>query len=340
MTGVAQRDPSPARICVAGAGAIGLVLAARLAMAGNAVTVVARGSTLAALRAEGIVLGDREGSRLVPVLAASKPEWQPQDVVILAAKAQDLPAIAALARPAIGPATMVVPAVNGIPWWYFEGTGGADDGRVIEAVDPGGRLQALLPAAQLVGTATYITSERTAPNAALTFNPLRMTVGPVTPAARSGAARVAGLLQSAGIATQLVDDIRTAVWAKVIRNLSTNPLSVVAGATLREIFADPLLAPLARATIEEARAVAAAYGATVSMDADEVVKLGDVRTSMLQDYERGRPLELAAIGDAVVELARHKGMGMAHTCDILALARFRMAKAQALAGNPPPLPQP
>ncbi len=332
MSTPALPQAAPARICVAGAGAIGIVIAARLALAGHDVTVLARGGTLAAIRAHGLELTDRTGVHRVAVRAMDHLTG-PQDVVFLSSKAPDLAPLARLVQPAIGGDTLIVPTVNGIPWWYFEGLGGPDDGRAVEAVDPGGALKRLLPAGQLVGAVTYITSERTAPHAARTHNPLRMVVGAVTPAAQTGATRIAALLEAAGIATERADDIRAAVWAKAINNLCTNPLSVVTGATLREIFGDPTLASVAHATANEARAVAAAYGATVSIDPNEIVKLGDVRTSMLQDYESGRPLELAAIGDAVLELARHKGLGMARTGDILALARFKMLKARAA---PPP----
>ncbi|WP_238120705.1 MULTISPECIES: ketopantoate reductase family protein [unclassified Xanthobacter] len=336
MSTPAALQAAPARICVAGAGAIGIVIAARLALAGHDVTVLARGGTLAAIRAHGLELTDRTGVHRVAVRAVDHltgPQVGPQDVVFLSSKAQDLAPLATLVQPAIGRDTLIVPTVNGIPWWYFEGHGGPDDGRAVEAVDPGGALKRLLPAAQLVGAVTYITSERTAPHAARTHNPLRMVVGTVTPAAHTGTARIAAVLEAAGITTERTDDIRAAVWAKAINNLCTNPLSVVTGATLREIFGDPTLAGVAQATADEARAVAAAYGATVTLDPGEIVKLGDVRTSMLQDYESGRPLELAAIGDAVLELARHKGLCMVRTGDILALARFKMRKARAA---PPP----
>jgi len=326
--------PHPAHaagpVCIAGAGAIGLTLAARLAQAGEAVNVLARGQTLAALRAEGVILADRDGTHHATVTASDRPDFGVQHTLFLCAKAHDLVGLAETVAPMIGPQTRIVPVVNGIPWWYFQDHATSPPALAfLRAIDPDGRLSAALPRAQIVGAVTYITAERTAPSRAVTRNPLRMIVGATGRQSPAAAADVAQMLTRAGVATEVSPHLRTSLWVKVINNLATNPLSVVTGATLREIFSDPALAGITRHVVDEALAVAGAYEGAIDITPDALMAhgatLGDVRTSMLQDFDCGRPLELPAIGDAVVELGAHKGIPMPHTRSILDLARYRAA---------------
>lgn len=321
---------SPRQVCIAGAGAIGLTLAARLAMAGEAVSVLARGATLQAIQTSGLTLTDREGSHTVSPEVSARADFGPQDVVFLCAKSHDLGALAAQVRPLIAPHTRIVPVVNGIPWWYFAGEPSAPPTGFMQAVDPDGQLSSLLPHGQIVGSVTYITAERSAPNRTSTQNPLRMIVGAIGGAPGAGAADVAAMLNRAGVNTELSARLRTPLWVKVVNNLASNPLSVVTGATLKEIFGDPTLACVTRQVLDEALAVADAYGAEIDLPPEAFMahgaSMGEVRTSMLQDFDSGRPLELAAIGDAVVELATHKGLGMPRTRSILDLARFKASK--------------
>lgn len=323
------------RVCIAGAGAVGLALAARLALAGEQVSVLARGATLDAIRREGLSLSDLDGTHQAWPQAGDRSEFGVQDAVFLCAKSHDLGALAESVAPLIGPATRIVPVVNGIPWWYFQGTLGAIPAGFRDAVDPGGRLAALLPPGQIVASVTYITAERSAPNRTISRNPLRMIVGAIDQRSGRAAADVAAMLNRAGIATELSPRVRTPLWTKVVNNLASNPLSVVTGATLREIFSDPALCAITRALLAEALAAAEAYGAQIAQPPEAFMasgaRMGDVRTSMLQDYDTGRPLELAAIGDAVVALAAHKGIAMPRTRDILDLARFKVRKTTATA---------
>ncbi len=323
-------DPARPRLCIAGVGAIGTTLAARLAAAGHDVAVIARGATLEAIRAEGLVLEDRDGVHRVRVGAGDAEAIGVRDIVFVCAKAQDQWALTGATLATIGPDTTVVPIVNGIPWWYFEGEPGRHAGRAVESVDPGGRLKAVMPLDRTIGAVTYVTAERTGPGAARSTNPLRMVIGAIDHRPSERAETVARVLRSAGIATEVSPRIRDPLWTKVIGNITSNPLSVLTGATLREIYTDPTLGLVARQLLEEALVTAAAHGARMELDPDAFLAMGagmgDIRTSMLQDYEHGRPLELAAIGDAVAELAELKGLAMPRTRTILDLVRFKAAK--------------
>lgn len=322
-------DPSW-RVGIAGAGAIGTTLAARLALAGHAVGVLARGRTLDAIRENGLRLTDLDGAHAVRVEAGGPGELGEQDVVFLCAKAQDLAPLAASSRGMIGPDTLIVPIVNGIPWWYFEGVGGRNGGRIVQAVDPDGRLKALLPLDRVVGAVAFITAERRAPGVAHTANPLRMIIGEITHQRSPRAERLGALLNGCGIATQVSDRLRDPLWTKIIANLTSNPLSVVAGATLRDIYGAPDLSHIARQLLDEALLTAAAHGARVELDPAAFLAMGAamgaVKTSMLQDFEKGLPLELSSISDAVIELAELHGLSMPLTKTIASLARFKSAQ--------------
>lgn len=325
------------RLCIAGAGAIGTTLATRLALAGHDVSVVARGATRAAIEAEGLTLDDRGVLRHARVRVGEARDFGPQDAVLVCSKAPDHATLARAVLPAVGPRTLVVPVVNGIPWWYFEGVPGRHAGRAVETVDPGGRLKAEMPLDRVVGAVTYVTAERPRPGMARTTNPPRMIVGEIDHAVGDRIEAFAAALRSAGIVTEVSGRIRDPLWTKVIGNITSNPLSVLTGATLREIYTDPTLSHVARQLLEEALVTAAAHGARVELDPDAFLamgaSMGDIRTSMLQDYEAGSPLELAAIGDAVAELAELKGLAMPRTRTILDLVRFRAAKAQTRDGG-------
>ncbi|PWC39429.1 2-dehydropantoate 2-reductase [Azospirillum sp. TSO35-2] len=327
-------DPSW-RIGIAGAGAIGTTLAVRLALSGHAVGVLARGGTLDVIRRNGLRLTDLDGTHEVRVEAGGPGELGERDVVFLCAKAQDLAPLATAAGGMIGPDTLVVPIVNGIPWWYFEGVGGRNGGRTVQAVDPDGRLKALLPLDRVIGAVAFITAERLAPGVAHTANPLRMIIGEITHDRTARAERLGAALGRCGIATQVSDRLRDPLWTKVIANLTSNPLSVVAGATLRDIYGAAELSHIARQLLDEALLTAAAHGARVELDPAAFLAMGAgmgaVKTSMLQDFEKGLPLELSSICDAVIELAELHNLPMPLTKTIASLARFKSAQA---AGQP------
>ncbi|MEH3085717.1 MAG: 2-dehydropantoate 2-reductase [Xylophilus ampelinus] len=321
MTAPADR---PLRIAVAGAGAIGTVLAARLARAGHAVHVLARGDTLDAIRRRGLRLEDAAGTTETAVAAGERADFGPMDVVFLCVKSHQLPALAPSIAGLVAPETLVVPILNGVPFWYFHREGGRFEGRTVEAVDPGGALMRHLPPDQLIGAVTFITAECPAPGHAVARNPHLLMLGEpangISPRLRS----LCAVLDAAGVEARPIERIRDKLWTKIVANLTSNPLSVVTGATLEAIYGRADLLPTVRAVMLEAMLAAACHGARMTVDPIEFLELGramgPVRTSMLQDAERGRPLELAAIGDAVLELADLYRLPMPATRALLAQA--------------------
>jgi 2-dehydropantoate 2-reductase len=230
-------------------------------------------------------------------------------------------------RHLISHSTIIVPVINGIPWWYFDGSDGHWNGQRIKAVDPDGVLKHLLPSRQIVGVTTMMTVERTGPGSARTFNPLQMTLGELNDRASERLDLLASVLDRSGIAVSRASRIRDAIWTKVVRNLISNPVTAITGATLRENFGNAFLAGVSKQMIHEVLPVIAAYGANLEVDPDVILEsgrmLGDVKTSMLQDLERGNQLELASICDAVIELAQRKGIAMPVTEAISNLAHFK-----------------
>jgi 2-dehydropantoate 2-reductase len=225
--------------------------------------------------------------------------------------------------------------VNGIPWWYFEGELGRFHGRNVHAVDPDGRLKRLLPSDRIIGAVTYITAERPAPGLARTSNPLRMIIGEIDHRRSARVERLGTMLVDAGIATQISERLRDPLWTKIIANLTAGPLSVITGATLRDIYGDPALSQIVRQLLDEALLTAAVYGARVEFDPPSLLAMGAgmgaVRTSMLQDFEKGLPLELSSICEAVIELAELHGLPMRMTRNITILARFTSGRAEGAA---------
>lgn len=319
---------APLRIAVAGAGAIGCTLAATLAHGGQDVSLLARGATLAAVRRNGLLLQRADDTVQVQLPASDNgAELGVQDVVLICTKAQDLPGIVPSLAPLIGPDTCIVPLINGVPWWYFQCLPGRMAGRPVHAADPKGALLAALPSKQILGAVQFFAAERLAPGVAAAKKPLRVVLGELDHTESPRAARVVQAFNDAGIECRSSPRIRDPLWTKITANLTTNPLSVITGATLDVLYSDPRLLPIARKVMNECLALAAAYGARIDFDPpsfiEHAISLGPVRTSMLQDALAGRPLELAAIGDAVLELAELHQMSMPVTRDILALAHFR-----------------
>lgn len=321
------------RVGVAGAGAIGCTLAALLARAGVSVQVLARGETLRRMQAEGITL-HRQGQRLQAEVAASDDaahlvqQGGMPDVLFLCAKSQDVGTLLHAAQPMIGPRTVVVPLVNGVPFWYFQRLAGRWQGQAVQAVDPQGELLRQVSADQVLGAVTFITAERLGPAEVESNNPLLIVLGEIDHAPESERMeRIAALLERAGVQARRVPLLRDTLWTKMLANLTSNPLSVISGAPLDAIYSDERLLPIVREMLQEGLALAAAYGARIPFAPASFIAegaaMGPIRTSMLQDHLAGRPLELAAIGDAVLELARLQGMTMPVTQRVISLAHFR-----------------
>ncbi|WP_313055546.1 ketopantoate reductase family protein [Pseudomonas lopnurensis] len=318
---------TPPRVCIVGAGAIGCTLAARLAASGQPVSLLARGETLAAIRANGVRLHDLDGEHAVRVEASdSCADLGEQDLVFLCTKAPALADLLPTLGPLIGAQTVLVPVVNGVPWWYFHGETGRFANHRVKTVDPDGRLAGALDMGRLLGCVVFITAQVEAPGVVRSNNPHLIILGEPTNRLSQRLERVRALIEAAGIEARATERIRDQLWTKILANLTSNPLSVVTGATLEQLYGDPELKSLVGKILQEGLLTAAAYGARIGFDPQTFMELGAgmgaVRTSMLQDYEQGRPLELAAIGDAVVELAGYQGLSMPATRDILSLARF------------------
>ncbi|MGB1090869.1 MAG: ketopantoate reductase family protein [Oceanobacter sp.] len=326
------------QICIAGAGAIGCTLAARLASSneatsGTRVNVLARGQNLAAIQANGIALTDLDGDHHVKVNASDDAEaLGPQDLILVCTKAPALPAILSQIQPMLHESTIVIPVVNGIPWWYFQGLPGRFEGQRIQAIDPQGQLDELVPAKHLIGAVVFITATRSEPGKVQSNNPHLMIMGEINHQNSARLECIRKVIELAGIEARATDNIRDQIWTKVAANLTSNPLSVVSGATLEQIYSDPNLRPLVRDVLNETLATAASHGARIRFDPETIMEMGAgmgaVKTSMLQDYEAQAPLELANIGHAMIEMAERTGVPMPMTKHLLGLAQFLSQQQQ------------
>lgn len=327
---------NPPSIAIVGAGAVGSVIAYTLQNAGLAPKLVARGATLAAIRRDGLRVDRPQGGGVVQIEASDDPVGLgPQDLVIGTMKAQDWPAGLATLRPLVASQSAVLPVINGVPWWYFDGVGGALAGEPIAAVDPGGTLLAALPARQVIGAVVYVGATRVGPGHVNWTAGGKFAIGEAAGGNRPRTEAVAEILRRAGLETTLTNDIRGEIWAKLLGNAAANPLSVVARARIDEMMDDPGLARLTLAAMREVAAVAAAVGAPSAIPVEERYEmnrlLGAFRSSMLQDFEAGRALELGALVDAVVEIGGRLGVAAPLVDALGALAR----RAVVLRDRPP-----
>jgi 2-dehydropantoate 2-reductase len=280
------------RVCVVGAGAVGAVFGARIT---GPLSVLARGATLEALRRADWVLNGQAR----PVTASDDPAaLGEQDVVILTVKAHALPTLAPALAPLLGPDTVVVPALNGVPWWFF-----AD--RRIESVDPGGVVSAALDRARVVGCVVHLSAAVTAPGTAVLMAGNGLIIGEPHGGTSDRVTALADLL--GGFDVTVSHDVRRDVWYKLWGNMTVNPISALTGATADRILDDPLVNGFAQRVMLEAAAIGARIGCPIEQspsDRNAVTRrLGAFRTSMLQDAEAGRPIELDAMLTAVREIA-------------------------------------
>ncbi len=294
-------------LCVFGAGAIGGLLAARLEQAGMPVAIVARGPHRAAIAAEGLRLraaGETIATR--PLVVDDPASLGPQDYLFITLKAHSLePALGQLA-PLIGPETTIVAGVNGIPWWYTHGLVGPFEGREVRSVDPAGALRRALPPAQVLGCIVYPAAEIVEPGVVEHTYGDRFSLGEPDGSRSERAARLSGMLVAAGLKAPIRPRIRDEIWVKLWGNLAFNPLSVLTNATLDRLIGDPGTRDTVRAMMLEGKAVAEALGIRFAISIEKRIEgaaeVGHHKTSMLQDLERGRPLEIDALLGAVVEL--------------------------------------
>lgn len=314
------------RVCVVGAGAIGGLVAARLALAGADVRVVARGAQLEAIRARGLSLTDASGTRTVRVEASADPaSLGPQDVVVTGLKAMQLPAAAEGVARLLGPDGVLVPALNGIPWWHGHGDAAPAIAGPLEAVDPGGVLWRTLPPERVVGCVVYLAASVPAPGEVLHSAENRLVLGEPDGRNTPRLAAVAGAFAAAGFEVRTTGRIRDALWTKLLGNASFNPLSCLTLATVDRMMADPGVKAAGVAIMRELTAAAEAVGVRIEVDIPTRLsaahRLGAFKTSMLQDLEAGRPLEIDAILGAPIAIARRAGVPVPMTEAVEAMTR-------------------
>ncbi|KTT15381.1 2-dehydropantoate 2-reductase [Pseudacidovorax intermedius] len=318
------------KICIYGAGAIGGWIGTAFAQAGERLNVVARGATLAALQADGLAVVRQGGAtQRVPVHAVDDPAaLGPQDVVVIAVKAPALAGVAERIGPLLGPDTVVLTAMNGVPWWFLDGGfGGPLAGRRLSAVDPEGRIAAAIPGRHVIGGVVHASCSLDAPGVVRHHFGNGLILGEPSGTPTERVQRLAGLLQGGGIDARVSPQIQKDVWYKLWGNMTVNPISALTGATTDRILADDLLRGFISAVMLEARAVGERIGVPIAeMPEDRHAvtrKLGAFKTSMLQDVEAGRPVELDALVSAVRELAQGVDLPTPFTDALLGLARVQ-----------------
>ena len=303
------------KFAVVGAGAIGGYLGAKLARAGEDVTFIARNRNLEAIRANGFRLLLEDGSEEhAPTATAvqNMAEAGPQDVVLLTVKAHQVGDLLPELRALFGPQTVVVTMINGIPWWYFHKLAGAHEGRGLDSVDPGGRLAAHIEPERIIGSVVYPAAELVAPGVVKLIEGNRFTLGELDGSRSERIDALSQVMMRAGFKAPVAKDIRSEIWVKLWGNLSFNPISALTHATLEEICRFPLTRGLAARMMSEAQAVAEALGVRFKITLEQRIAgaeaVGAHKTSMLQDVEHGRALELEALVGSVVELGRITGV--------------------------------
>ena len=323
------------KACIYGAGAIGGWLGVALAQAGCTLSLVARGATLVALQTHGLRLRRPDGSvAQVAVAAAADPAaLGVQDLVVLAVKAPGLPEVARALRPLVGPHTTVLTAMNGVPWWFLDGFGGAAEGHALESVDAGGVIARAIPAGQVVGSVVHTSCSLEAPGFVRQHFGNRLIVGEPDGSHSARLQSLADTLQRGGIDVEVSDCIQKDIWFKLWGNLTMNPISALTGATTDRILDDDLVRGFVSAVMLEAKAIGEKLGLPIDQQPEDrhavTRKLGAFKTSMLQDVEANKPMEIDALVGAVRELGQITGTPTPHTDALLGLTRL-MARTRGL----------
>jgi len=299
------------KICVVGAGAIGGLMGAKLALAGEDVTLIARGAHLEAIRQNGLKLIEEDGTEHVArqVKATSRlSEAGAQDIVILALKAHQVEPIAKELPALFGPDTIVVTTQNGIPWWYFQKHGGEFEGRRVETVDPSGTLMASVEVERILGCVVFPAAEIVSPGVVRVIEGNRFPVGELDGSESERVKMVTALFTKAGFKSPVLKNVRGEIWLKLWGNLSFNPISALTHSTLVDICQFPLTRQLAADMMTEAQTIANKLGIEFRVSLEKRIagaeNVGKHKTSMLQDIEIGRAIEIDALVGAVVELGR------------------------------------
>jgi 2-dehydropantoate 2-reductase len=305
------------KFLIAGAGAIGAYIGARMAQAGFDVTLFARGPHLRAMQEKGVHVKSSDGDFVArPTISGSLEEIGTVDVVVLGVKAHALPQLAPQLKPVLGPETTVVSTQNGIPWWYFQGFGGEWEGLRLERVDPGGVISAAIAARSVIGSIVYFATEVAAPGVIQHIEGNRISLGEPDGTRSDRSRRIAEALIASGLRCPVTTRIRHEIWVKVLGNASLNPVSALTGATLAQMVRDSGVSSVIRNIMQEVEAVSSKLSMELPVSIEQRMagaeKVGEHKTSMLQDLEAGRPMELEALVGAVVELGERVGLPM--TC--------------------------
>ena len=315
------------RFLIAGAGAIGAYMGARMARAGLDVTLFARGPHLRAMQEHGVRVKSAAGDfDARPWLAATLEEVGPVDVVFLAVKAHSLPQLAPHLPSVLGAETTVVSTQNGVPWWFFQGLSDAGEGIRLERVDPGGTIAAAIEPRRVLGSIVYFSTEIIEPGVILHTEGNRISLGEPEGTRSERVRQIAAALVASGLRCPVTTHIRNEIWVKILGNVAFNPISALTRATLAQMAQDPEVAALVRNIMTETEAVASKLGFQLPVSIDQRIggaeKVGEHKTSMLQDLEAGRPLELEAVVGAVVELGERLSVPMPHTRAVYACAKL------------------
>jgi 2-dehydropantoate 2-reductase len=315
------------RIAIAGAGAVGGYIGARLAKAGADVVLFARGPHLRAMQEQGLRVISPDGDfEVKPAVVGDLSAIGRADVVFLAVKAHGLTTLAPQLGPLLGPDTMVVSTQNGIPWWYFQNYPGDLNGLCLERVDPGGVIARSIEPARVVGSLAYFSTDIAEPGVIHHTEGNRLSLGEPGGTRTGRIKTLADALIAAGLRAPVTTRFRHEIWVKLLGNVAFNPISALTGGTLEDLVRHPEVSKVIRELMAETEAVAAKLNIELPISIDQRMagaeKVGAHKTSMLQDYEAGRPLELEAIVGAVVELGERLGVPMPVTRVVYACAKL------------------
>jgi 2-dehydropantoate 2-reductase len=315
------------KFLIAGAGAIGAYVGGRMARAGLDVVLYARGPHLRAMQEHGVQVKSVDGDFEVrPKVTGTLEEVGPVDVVFLGVKAHGLTQLAPQLKPVLGPDTTVVSTQNGVPWWFFQGFGGVWERTQLERVDPEGVVSAAIEARRVLGSLVYFATEILEPGVVRHTEGNRISLGEPSGARSDRCKQIAEALSTAGLRCPVTARIRHEIWVKILGNVAFNPISALTGATLAQMVRDPEVCALVRNIMGEAEAVAAQLGLELPITIQQRIagaeKVGEHKTSMLQDLEAGRPLELEAVVGAVLELGERMNLPMTHTRAVYSCARL------------------
>ncbi|MBK7614029.1 MAG: 2-dehydropantoate 2-reductase [Burkholderiales bacterium] len=314
------------KFAIVGAGAIGGYLGAKLALAGEDVTFIARNRNLEAINAQGFKLINEDGSEQVTRNARAVQQMAEagvQDVVLITLKAHQLCEVVNTLPALFGPDTLVVSMINGVPWWYFHKLGGEFDGRALSSLDPSGAIARAIAPERIIGSVVYPAAELQAPGVVKVVEGNRFTLGELDGSRSERISALSQVMMKAGFKAPVSKDIRSEIWVKLWGNLCFNPISALSHATLEDICRFPATRELAAAMMAEAQAVAERLGVQFKISIAQRIAgaeaVGAHKTSMLQDVERGRALELQALVGAVLELGQITGVATPHIAAIHAV---------------------